>query len=95
MDSAAIQKVIYKGYSQAADVIGKTALQYRPLSPLAPIGMPLNQLPVSFTVNMDYSKFNKYGVAIWTALVDGSLTRVGDYLTTPDGTWFIAAQQPA
>jgi hypothetical protein len=94
MDGATLQQKIYSGYGMSAQRIGKTALQYRPVSAMAPINTVIGTLPVSFTQNLEYSKFNTYANATWTSLHDGSLTLPGDYLVTEDGTWFIAAQQP-
>ena len=36
----------------------------------------------------------EYDRPLWNGVFDAAYTRVGDYLVRPDGTWFVAAQQP-
>ena len=99
MDGATLQKRIYTGYAKAASRIGLQTYQYRPTSANNPLALQnrLDSFTASFNVeDMKYGKQNKYGHPAWYGLFDGSLTRVGDYLTnTTDGTFFIAAQQQA
>lgn|SRR5574340_498371 len=97
MDGATLQRKLYAGYAKAAQRIGLPTDLYRPgtaTNPLASINK-LRTLPASFNAeDMHYSKPNKYGHPTWWALLDGTLTRVGDYLKNDtDGTYFIAAQQ--
>ena len=94
MNEATLQAKIYSGYAQAALRIGKQATHYRPASATAPLTVHGSSLYASFAQNFDFAQPNKYGNATWKVLVDGSQTQPGDYLTTGDGTWFIAAQQP-
>lgn len=95
MDAATLQKRIYGGYGKASLRIGKLAMISRPASPAMSLeGNVIDSAMASLTQNFEYSKFNKYGNSIWISIHDGALTQTGDYLTTEDGTWFIAAQQP-
>ena len=95
MDAATLQKKIYSGYGKAAKRIGKFATLSRATSAtIPPLDTIFDNRLVSFTQNFEYSKFNKYGVAIWTAIFDGTDIQPGDYMCTEDGTWFIAAMQP-
>src|ERR1700722_10498415 len=96
MDAATIQARIYGGYGKAASFIGQTYSVYRANSASNPTagGNLVTTLPVSLNAeDMKYGKPNKYGKATWYALLDGSRTRVGDYLVGPGGTFFIAAMQ--
>lgn len=97
MDSTTLQTRIYKGYSQAAKRIGPVYSLYRPTSAANPIASAtlLGTLNASFNAeDMTYSRPNKYGKPTWFCLVDGTQTRVGDYLINNTQTFFIAAMQP-
>jgi hypothetical protein len=100
MDAATLQQRIYKGYRLAAQRIGYPFTLYRPQSVNNPIiqtnivGAPLN---ASFTTGQgfNYNKWGKHEDVLWSVLVDGTQTKVGDYLvsTARNQTYFIAAQQ--
>jgi len=95
LDSATLQARIYKGYGLAALRIGPVYSLYRPTSATNPISANtlLGTLNASFNAeDMTYTKPRGYAKATWYALLDGSLTKVGDYLIG-DKTFFIAAQQ--
>lgn len=98
MDAATLQSRIYSGYAKAALRIGYTADLFRPSSASNPTDFvnKLRTMPASFNAeDMSYGKPNKYGKPTYYGLFDGSLTKVGDYLiSSEDGTFFIAAQQP-
>ena len=92
-----IQAAISGGYAIAAEILAPAHAHYRPSGPLDPIspGNLLGALPASFDANNYlYSRPNLYGKPTWTGLWDGAQTQPGDYLIGPQGTWFIAAQQP-
>ncbi len=97
MNAATLQSKIYAGYGKAALRLGYTTDLYRPSSPDFPLSNKITSLPVSFnSQDMRYSKPNKYGPSPWFGVFDGTIARVGDYLTnTHDGTFFIAAMQQA
>ena len=93
MDGATLQGKIYKGYAMAAGKIGIAHTQYRPLSATAPLANQIGSVLSHFRVDDKFAKPNVYGKALWLAYLDGRLTKVGDYLIGPSGTFFIAAQQ--
>lgn len=96
MDAATLQARIYKGYSLAATRIGPAYDLYRPTSASSPVDQNtwLGALNASFNaMDMTYGKPNLYGKPLWYALLDGTLTQVGDYLVNGDKTYFIAAMQ--
>lgn len=99
MDAATLQNRIYKGYGKAALRIGPVYSLYRPSSANNPIiagNLVTSSLNASFNAqDMTYGKPNVYGKALWYALVDGTQTKVGDYLVGADKTVFIAAMQQA
>jgi hypothetical protein len=96
MDAATIQDRIYRGYGKAAQRIGFAHDVFRattandptdPARKIATIKAAFDAATYSFT------RPNKYGTALWNGLFDGRTTQVGDYLTGPGGTYFVAAQQ--
>lgn len=96
MDGATIQARIYAGRAKAAQRIGLSCGQFRPLAPAAPLGNQVGTLLAAF--NAGDSKYlvpNLPGDAIWYGDFDGRLTQPGDYLVRQaDGsTWYVAAQQ--
>lgn len=95
MDAATLQSKIYGGYAKAALRIGPSFQLFRPSSATNPFQYgPLGTLNASFNaMDMTYGKPNVYGKPLWYALVDGTQTLVGDYLTNADKTYFIAAMQ--
>lgn len=96
MDGATLQNRIYKGYAKAALRIGQLYNQYRPSGSANPLATLRGTIYASFNAeDMTYARPNKYGKPTWFAVMDGTQTQVGDYLTGPEGTFFIAAQQLA
>ena len=95
MDAAYLQSKIYYGYAKSAKYIGPSFQLFRPSSATNPFQYgPLGTLNASFNaMDMTYGKPNVYGKPLWYALVDGTQTQVGDYLTNADKTYFIAAMQ--
>lgn len=90
MDAAKLAVKIYKGYEKAARRIGY-------MTTIKRNGFVVGETHASFNAeDMSYSKPDKYGNATWWCLIDGTLTRVGDYLYNEhDGWFFIAAMQQA
>ena len=104
MDGTRMQALAYKGYAIAAVKVGLPFQVYRPLALTAAI-VPANllaTLPATFTSdNYAYRRPNGYGKPTWTFLVDGRVTRPGDYLVEVAAlpgqsprVMFIADQQP-
>jgi hypothetical protein len=96
MDAALLQQKIYYGYGKAAQFIGPPYNLFRPTSALNPTAQQnqIGTLSASFNAqDMNYSKPNVYGKPLWYALLDGSVTQVGDYLIGCNQTYFIAAMQ--
>jgi hypothetical protein len=89
-----IAQKIWTGYAKAAQRLGPIFTIYRPNSatqPLQPSSV-IATLPASFSVDPKFVRPQDYGNARWTCLVDGNITRPGDYLSGSEGTWFIAQQ---
>lgn len=94
MDAATVQTKIYKGYKKAAQHIGFPFVQYRPAAALTPLAASLQTLPASFAPTDTYLKAAPYGKPVVQCLVDGTQTRVGDYLVGAEATYFISSMQP-
>lgn len=77
-----IQDKIYYGYAQAAIRLGTNFDVYRAPNPIVPIQQRnfVQTMLMSLNPAWNYMKANKYGNAVWQAVVDGRLTQVGDYL---------------
>ena len=90
-----IQEQIYYGYAQAASKLGDPVDLYRPLTAGEALAVEnkLLTLPASFSVEGTYKKPNGYGKPLWRVLIDGTKTKVGDYLVGADATYFIASMQ--
>lgn len=94
--SGSIQDSIYLGYAAAAGALGQPHQLFRPVGstgPTAPERL-VASLPATFSPdNSKYRQASGYGKPVWTVLVDGRLTRVGDYLVGPSGTFFVSAME--
>lgn len=96
MDGATIQQRILAGRGKAAQRIGLSCAQFRPLTAAAPLGNQVGTVLAAFNAGDNtYAKPNLPGDPIWFADLDGRVTQAGDYLVrAADGaTWFIASQQ--
>ena len=104
--AAAIQAAINAGYATAASILGVPFQVYRPTgnaNPIAPANL-FATLPATFAAGktLKFAAASGYASPTWTALVDGSITRPGDYLvevfpqpgSSGPREFFIAAQQP-
>jgi hypothetical protein len=94
MNGAKVQQKIYAGYTKAATRIGKQYNLYRPSAIDKVIhidNLIIADLDVALSQDIKFIKPNKYGNAVWWALLDGSLTQVGDYLTNGTETYFVQA----
>ena len=94
MDAYKLQAKIYSGYGKAAQRIGPINTVYRATGALDPLGQTVTTLYASYNAeDMKYGRPNKYGKPTWFGVFDGTLVKVGDYLTGPQGTFFVAAMQ--
>lgn len=92
-NAAYVQDKIYYGYAQAALRLGLTFDVYRSVTPIDPI-VPVNVVAnvfSSFNVSWDYMKANRYGNAVFQAVVDGRVVQLYDYLIGNNQKWFIAS----
>lgn len=97
MNETLLQQKLYAGYAKAAQMLGIASVVYRASSSLTPIaaGNLVANLPASFSADdMSYQRSQRFGNAVWTCLIDGSQTHVGDYVVNAAGSFFIAAMQP-
>ncbi len=91
-----LQDRIDKGLGTAARHIGHDVDAYRPATatnPLAPENRYLRLHAAFNDENLTFRRPITYGRATWSGVFDRAYTRPGDYLSGPDGTFFIAAQQ--
>lgn len=103
--SGSIQAAIYNGYGVGAKALqGNSYGVYRASGAANPIAAPnlVATLPAVFDTTPDFKLLAAplAGKNIWYVLVDGTQTKVGDYLVgthstfgNPD-TWFISAMYP-
>lgn len=94
MNSDAIQRKIYFGYKKAATFIGRPFTLYRPSDSTNPVSMEniaASDVMLSVSQETTFMKPNKYGNAVWQALFDGNLAKVGDYLSNGKETFFVMA----
>jgi hypothetical protein len=100
MDAATIQARLYAGYGQAAVRLGGSFDIYRPTGPLYPLSLAnkVGETLAVFTVaesGYNFERGASYKDVLFDGLLDGSQTKVGDYLVSEgQGTYFVAAQQP-
>lgn len=100
VDAIRIQSHIYKGYGKAAERLGLPFSIKRPTSTTDPLENEVGVVKVSLNAeDFRYGKPNKYGKPTWYAVMDGTTSRVGDYLVGADlagrpQIFFIATQQP-
>jgi hypothetical protein len=97
MNGRKLQDRLYLGLGLSARHIGEFANAFRP----AGLYNPLNKenrflrLPATFiSARGRATQTNLYGDALWHGIFDASYTRVGDYLVTDSGTYFVASQDP-
>jgi hypothetical protein len=93
-NQALIQSKIWSGYAKAAKRLGASYQFFRPDSSGFPGGLLFTRLVSLNAEDMKYGKPNKHAKPTWYALVDGNGLLAGDYITGPQGTFFIAALQP-
>lgn len=97
MTPAQINAKIYAGRAKAAARLGYPFNLFRPLTATAPLANQITTLPAAFNAgDLTYARPNLYGKAVWFADLDGSQTRVGDYLVNAANSaevYFIAAMQ--
>lgn len=82
VDAIYVQDKVYYGYAQSAIRLGTSFDVYRAPNPIVPIQQQnfVQSVLSSFNQTWDYMKANKYGNALWQAVVDGRIVQEGDYL---------------
>ena len=92
--AATIQAKINRGAAIGAAKIGEACQFYRPTSATNPLATSYATLPVFLTVDAKFSTTtaNLFGKPLWYGLFDRTATQDGDYLTGPQGTFYIASQ---
>ncbi|MBM2884096.1 hypothetical protein JFK97_06800 [Chromobacterium phragmitis] len=96
MNGIQLQRRLYKQYGRLAGRVGLPHSFTRPVDPLHPMQpAPYAQQPASFNQEFRYARPNKYATPTWNGVFDGTPCKVGDYITGPSGTFFIAAMQQA
>lgn len=88
---------INAGLGRAAQQVGAEYDVLRPQSSSNPLAASnhVTRLPILFDAGDErLHRTPAYGHAIWHALLDATMTRAGDFLVGPSGTFFIAAQPP-
>ncbi|MCB8880408.1 hypothetical protein ACELLULO517_09205 [Acidisoma cellulosilytica] len=95
MNRTHLQDRVARGLGQAAQRIGDPYDVFRPKSAFSPLS-PDNRilrLPVAIHgEDKDWHRGARYGQPLWFAVLDTGYTQPGDYLTGPDGIFFIASQ---
>jgi hypothetical protein len=95
MDGPKAQDRIYKGYGIAADHIGLPYTIYRSpdgIDPIEPANI-VGEINMTHTNSWTYMNVKKYGDNAWIILADGRELYVGDYLVSPQRTFFIASME--
>lgn len=100
MDGPGINEKIRFGYAKSASKLGQDFQLYRSAVPIDPIDPDnlVGTIKAVMTTSWDWMRANKYGNAVWYAVIDGQeaseplSAQVGDYLTG-DKTFFIASKQ--
>ncbi len=83
------------GLGLSARHTGQSTEAFRPSGPFQPLAAENRflRLPATFTSSYGlYSRTNDFGNALWYGIFDASYTKPGDYLVTPDATYFVASQ---
>ena len=92
-----LQDRIDKGLGTAARHLGAETDAFRPTATTPPLAPENRYLRLHAAFNDESLSFRRpigYGRATWSGLFDRAYTKPGDYLVSPAGTFFIAAQQP-
>ncbi len=91
-----LQDRIDRGLGTAARHLGHEVDAYRPVTASNPLAAENRFLRLHAAFNDENLSFRRpiaYGRATWSGIFDRAYTQPGDYLSGPDGTFFIAAQQ--
>jgi len=93
MNGDKLQSKIYKGYATAAKRVGVSFRLHRPTlfnEVISQDTMVEEELFVALSQDKFFVNPSKYGNAVWQGLLDGTLTRVFDYIQNNKGeTYFI------
>jgi hypothetical protein len=87
------QQLFWRQYGYIAKRTGQPHAFTRPNSAISNAQSPYLTQYASFNQDFGYSKPNKYGVATWCGVFDGTQCNVGDVISGPAGVYFIAAMQ--
>ncbi len=96
MTPVLLQDRIQRGLGVAARRIGSIHEVMRPQGSGPPLARANRVLRLHASFNAEdqsYRKPQAYGRALWWGVFDSAGTRSGDYLVSPDATYFVAAQQ--
>jgi hypothetical protein len=93
-----IQSLIDQGLGYGADVLGEVCDWRRPRRAINPIDEAARMGTLKSWFDPSFQFTGKapsmYGKPVFGALLNRAPCRVGDYLTAPSGTYFLAAIQP-
>jgi hypothetical protein len=94
LDTNAVPDAIRRGLGVAARAVGGWCDLYRPCGPAAPLGADkrILRLPAAFASVQGFKVPVGYGEALWQGVFDAAYSRAGDYVSGPDGVFFIASQ---
>lgn len=97
MDQSGIQAKINYGYGKAANYLGSSTVQYRPLSALNPLAAQVQTFLADFDIDPLFSHKAPapYAKPLFYGLFDATYVQVGDYLVSSAGTFFVAAMEPS
>ena len=92
MDAETIQLKVWMGYGKASIRVGPLFDIFRSDSMINPLDAAnkIGTVNASFTTGMEYSSYNKPTAPMWTALVDATDLKVGDWLSREGETFYIA-----
>lgn len=93
MNGITLQAKLYKGYAKAAQRVGTAFKLYRPTlfdEAISQGTLIEEEIFVALSQDKFFVNPSKYGNSVWQALLDGSLTKVFDYIQNDQGdTYFI------
>jgi hypothetical protein len=101
-DINALQRFTNLGYGIAAQYLGATYNQFRPVDPLNPLANQIGIVQAAFDIDAKFSGARpaKPGLALYYAMADFSVVQQGDYLMRAETAgctdlYFFAGSEPA
>ncbi len=93
-DNSEIPDMIRRGLGAAARAAGAWCDLYRPQTASGPMtsGNRVLRMPAMFANPVGFNAPVGYGQAMWEGYFDTGYSRPGDYVSGPDGVFFIASQ---